>query len=226
MMKRTIVFAALSLAAVAMTAQDCVTYFPSEVGTKVGYNYYSKPGKLEGSSILHVTDRKTEDGNLKLMLNSTVFSAKEDTTISFDYAVWCDGDNFFIDTKSLLGSMNLTELGEFKITSTDMELPARMTPGQQLKDASFTLEMTSPIPVTMTSDITNRKVDALEKVTTPAGTFDCIKVSYDTFTKMAFIKTEGRTVEWYAADIGVVRSEYYDKKGKVTSIHELMYVKK
>jgi len=226
MMKRTIVFAALLLAAGAMTAQDCVFYFPSEVGTKIGYNYYSKPGKLEGSSTLLVTDRKTENGNLKLMISSTVFNAKEDTTISFDYAVWCDGDNFFIDTKSLLGSMNLAELGEFKITSTDMELPARMTPGQQLKDASFTMEMTGPLPVTISSNITNRKVEALEKVTTPAGTFDCVKVSYDTFAKVAFIKTEGRTVEWYASDIGVVRSEYYDKKNKITSIHELMYVKK
>lgn len=107
-----------------------------------------------------------------------------------------------------------------------MVLPAGMSPGQQLKDASFTLEMTSPIPVTMTSNITNRKVDAIEQVTTPAGTFECVKVSYDTFSKVAFIKTEGRTVEWYTPNIGIVRSEYYDKKGRVTSIHELSYVKK
>jgi hypothetical protein len=224
--KKIIAFAALSFMAGTLTAQDCVFYFPSEVGTKVGYNYYSKPGKLEGTSTLLVTDRKTENGNLKLDIRATVFDTHEDTTISFNYAVWCDGDNFFIDMRSFLGSMNLTELGDFKITSTDMELPARMTPGQQLKDASFTLEMTGPIPVTMSSTITNRKVDALEKVTTPAGTFDCIKVSYDTFSKVAFIKTEGRTVEWYTPDIGIVRSEYYDKKGKVTSIHELSFVKK
>lgn len=224
-MKRTIVFTVLLLVAGAMAAQDCVAYFPSEVGTRIGYNYYSKPGKLEGSSILLVTDRKTENGNMKLDIRSTVFDAREDTTISFDYAVWCDGENFHIDMKSLMGSLNLTGLGEFKITSTDMELPSRMVPGQQLNDASFNLEMTGPIPVTMTSDITNRKVDALETVTTPAGTFECVRVSYDTFTKMAFIKTEGRTVEWYARDIGVVRSESYDKKGKITSIHELMYIK-
>lgn len=225
-MKKIFAVAALLLTAGAMTAQDCVFYFPSEVGTKVGYNYYSKPGKLEGSSTLLVTDRKTEKGNLKLEIRATVFDTHEDTTITFDYAVWCDGDNFFIDMRSFLGSMNLAELGEFKITSTDMELPARMTPGQQLKDASFILEMTSPIPVTMTSNITNRKVDALEQVTTPAGTFDCIRVSYDTFSKVSFIKTEGRTVEWYTPNIGIVRSEYYDKKGKVTSIHELSFVKK
>lgn len=225
MIKKIFAFAALSLIAGAMTAQDCVFYFPSEVGTRVGYNYYSKPGKLEGTSELLVTDRRNSGGNLKLEIKATVFDTRQDTTIAFDYAVWCDGDNFFIDTKSLLGSMNLTELGEFKITSTDMELPARMTPGQQLKDASFTMEMTGPLPVTISSNITNRKVEALEQVTTPAGTFDCVKVSYDTFAKVAFIKTEGRTVEWYTPGIGIVRSEYYDKKGRVTSIHELMYVK-
>ncbi len=225
-MKRFLAYAALFLATGTLTAQDCVFYFPSEVGTRVGYNYYSKPGKQEGSSELLVTGRKTENGNLKLSIRASVFDTHEDTTITFDYAVWCDGDNFFIDMKSFLGSMNLTELGEFKITSTDMELPAVMAPGQQLKNASFTLEMTGPIPVTMTSDFTNRKVDALEQIITPAGTFDCIKVSYNTFSKMAFIKTEGHTVEWYAPGIGIVRSENYDKKGKIASIHELIYVKK
>ncbi|MGE5349282.1 MAG: hypothetical protein ACM3NP_08415 [Actinomycetota bacterium] len=225
-MKRIIAYGFLFLLAGTMSAQDCVFYFPSEVGTKVGYNYYSKPGKLEGSSTLLLKDRKNEDGKQKLEITSTVFDAKQDTTLTFDYAVWCDGDNFFIDMRSLLGSMNLTELGEFRMTSTDMELPAGMTPGQQLKDASFTLEMTSPLPVTITSNITNRKVDARENVTTPAGTFDCVRISYDTFTKMAFIKTEGRTVEWYAADVGIVKAEYYDKKGKLSSLHELNFIRK
>jgi hypothetical protein len=225
-MKRIIAYLFLFLLAGSMAAQDCVFYFPSEVGTKVGYNYYSKPGKLEGSSTLLVKDMKNEDGKQKLEITSMVFDARQDTTLTFDYAVWCDGDNFFIDMRSLLGSMNLAELGEFRMTSTDMELPARMSPGQQLKDASFTLEMTSPLPVTITSNITNRKVDAAESVTTPAGTFDCIRISYDTFTKMAFIKTEGRTVEWYAPNIGIVKAEYYDKKGKLSSLHELNFIRK
>lgn len=208
-----------------MAAQDCVLYFPSEVGTKLGYNYYSRPGKPEGTSTLLVKDVKTENGKLTLDISSTVFDTREDTTISFDYAVWCDGENFYIDMRSFLGSMNLTELGEFRITSTDMELPARMVPGQEMKDASFSLEMTSPIPVTINFNITNRKVDALEQVTTPAGTFDCVRISYNTFSKMAFIKTEGRTVEWYAPNVGIVRAEYYDKKDKVTAIHELLFIK-
>lgn len=97
MIKRIFIFASLLLMAYALTAQDCVFYFPSEVGTKVGYNYYSKPGKLEGSSELLVTDRKDSNGNLKLDINATVFDTHQDTTIAFDYEVWCDGDNFFIE---------------------------------------------------------------------------------------------------------------------------------
>jgi len=225
MMKRIFTYAVLLLIAGTMTAQDCVFYFPSGVGTKVGYNYYSKPGKPEGSSILQVTRQKVDNGNLSLDIRASVFDVHEDTTISFDYTVWCEGGNFYIDMRSFLGSMDLAELGEFKITSTDMELPSRMTAGQQLKDASFTIEMEGPIPMTMTSDFTNRKVEAIEKVTTPAGTFDCIRISYNTFSKVAFIKTEGRAIEWYARDVGLVRSEYYDKKGRMTGSHELNYIR-
>lgn len=43
-MKRTIVFTVLLLVAGAMAAQGRSCIF-SEVGTRIGYNYYSKPGK-------------------------------------------------------------------------------------------------------------------------------------------------------------------------------------
>ena len=54
-----------------------------------------------------------------------------------------------------------------------------------------------------------------EKVSTTAGKFDCIKISYLKRTKIV-LKTETvRVTEWYAKGVGLVKSEAYDTKGKL-----------
>lgn len=51
-----------------------------------------------------------------------------------------------------------------------------------------------------------------EKVSTTAGKFDCIKISYLKRTKIV-LKTETvRVTEWYAEGIGLVKSESYNTK--------------
>ena len=77
--------------------------------------------------------------------------------------------------------------------------------------------MNSPIPMTMNISITNRKIVGKESVTTPAGTFECDKITSDLTveTKMAIGFTLSfSTVEWLAPKVAVVKSESY-KKGKL-----------
>ena len=204
-----------------LPAQDCTLYFPSDEGKELTYSWFSKPGKVESSSKIKILKKEYNGTNLKIDVAAESFDAKGKSTLAFNYSVWCDGTNFYLDMRSALGSMNLTELQGFKIETTDMEFPASLSPGQALKDASIRLSMEGPVPINMNTNITNRKVESFEKVTTPAGTFDCFKISYDSFSKFSIVKSELRTVEWYAPDIGLVRSESYNKKNKLTGINEL-----
>ncbi len=215
----------LSIITAKSFAQNCTFYFPSKKGSELGYTYYSKPGKVESSSKILIADKKESNGRIMIDIAAESFDAKGKSTLKFNYSAWCDGDNFFIDMRSALASMNLQELGEFKITTSDMEFPSKMSPGQKLKDASIKLSMEGPIPVSMSTDITNRKVESLEKITTPAGTFDCVKISYDMFSVVSIIKTEGHVTEWYAQEVGLVRSETYNKKNKLLGINELTNIK-
>ena len=57
--------------------------------------------------------------------------------------------------------------------------------------------------------------------TTAAGTFDCHKVTYDFDVKFGFVKAKGSGVEWYDKDKVLVKSESYNKKGKLTGYTEL-----
>ncbi len=187
----------------------------------MGYTNYIKSGKPQSSSKIKIINKENSGGKEKIDVSAEVFDNKNKSTIKFDYSVWCDGSTFYIDMKSTLGTLNMKDLGNFKIESTNMQFPAHMEAGQSLPDASISLKMDGPVNMGVSTQITNRKVVGNEKVTTPAGTFDCIKISYDLFSKVSFIKTEGHAVEWYAPNTGLVRSETYDKKNKLTGYNEL-----
>ena len=80
--------------------------------------------------------------------------------------------------------------------------------------------------VTMTIEIVNRVVESIEEVTTPAGTFECFKLNYDVKSKIGFIKQNYKNSVWYAKGIGAVKTETYDKKGKLDGTTLLTKFKK
>ena len=71
--------------------------------------------------------------------------------------------------------------------------------------------------MSMDMDITNRKVEGKESVTTPAGTFECYKISYDMFSKMSIMKMNFKNIEYLSENSGVVRTESYRSNGSLMS---------
>ena len=74
-------------------------------------------------------------------------------------------------------------------------------------------------------DMLNRKVDKKESITTPAGTYDCFALSYDSEMKMG-MKMNFKIKEWISEGVGVVKSESYNKNGKLMGYSELTSFKK
>ena len=77
----------------------------------------------------------------------------------------------------------------------------------------------------ITMNISNRKVDAVESITTPAGTFECYKISYDVAMKM-MMNMKSKGVEWYAKGVGLVKNETYSSDGKLLGSNVLTAFKK
>lgn len=75
----------------------------------------------------------------------------------------------------------------------------------------------------MSVSITNRNVEAVEDISTPAGTFKCCKISSVVKSDMGFIKVENQVTEWYSENIGMVKS-VTQNKGKVISTCELTQI--
>ena len=58
-----------------------------------------------------------------------------------------------------------------------------------------------------------------ESISTPAGTFDCFVITHDFETKMG-LKIIGKSKQWLAEGVGLVKQINYSKNGKVNSSSE------
>jgi hypothetical protein len=111
---------------------------------------------------------------------------------------------------------------EAEISGDALEIPNHLSAGETLPDGTMEMKVGSGgiTMVNIRMSITNRKVEAEETITTPAGSFDCIRMSQESELKM-LIKKKFKNVVWYAKGVGMVRSENYDSKGKLESYSEL-----
>jgi hypothetical protein len=224
MKKISLIFAFIAVYGFSI-AQDCGIYHPSSVGKTLTYTYFKKAGKPESISTMAVTGVDKTAAGIKISVAGSVKDAKGKEAMAYAYDAWCDGDNFFIDMKSMVGSMAVKDMSSYKVESKHLKFPKNLSVGQKLEDASLSMTIEGPVSTGITSNITNRTVVAFEKITTSAGTFDCVKISYDIDTKVMFIKTNNKAVEWYAEGVGMVRSESFDKNGKQIGFNELTAIK-
>lgn len=173
--------------------------------------------------------------------------AADDMNNEFDMQFKCIGDKMYMDFGAIM-KQAMQKAGqsgadaeavqqamantEMNITDGFMAFPKQMYPGQQLEDVSFTLK-TSPTPqmsMEVISTLENRKVVAREKIQTPAGSFDCVKISGERRTAMKVMGMNQKMPSsteylWFAKGIGVVKQEDYDKKGKLQSVSQLIKYK-
>jgi hypothetical protein len=212
-----------------ISAQDCPMYFPDMKDAQLEYKQYDKKGGLTGSSIQKITDIKKSAGSTEVQIASESFDAKGKSLGSMQLSARCEGGIYYIDMKNLLGQQSMESYKDMdmKIEGGNLEIPSSMKTGDLLKSGDMKISFSSGgmTIMNMNFSITNRKVEAVENLTTPAGTFECYKISFDVATKMMVnIKTKG--VEWYAKGVGMIKSETYDSNGKLLGSNVLTALKK
>lgn len=213
-MKKLILFL-LSFILVAFTASDCSYYFNMNVGDEIELQTFDEKNKLTGTNKQTVT-AKTND---KITFRSVSLDKKGKEIGNALYDVICENGVLKIDMKSMLNAevMKAYDPSTISIDATHLEMPSNLTVGQALPDGHITVKTTGDMAMLVSEiKVFNRKVLAKEDVTTPAGTFECYKLSSDLNSKIAFIKTSGSAMEWYSPEKGIVKSESYNKKGELT----------
>lgn len=210
-------------------AQECTIYIPNTVGTELHYEVSNQKGKVIGSYSQKLLSIKNKGGEtIYSMLQTTMDENSKDKVILSDTITFrCKGNEFYIDMDQYLNQkqMEAFQNMEVKVTTDELMYPPNLKPGQSLKDGSITISIEGGVMnMNMTTNIVNRKVESLENIDTPAGNFKCYKLSEEVQSKTGFVNVTIRNVMWISKDIGTIRSESYNKKGKLTGITQLVKI--
>ena len=204
---------------------DCRPYVPTKEGTKWEITNYNSKGKATGRITYELLE-KTESGNtITFTIESTTFDKKDEEVYRNTFNAKCvDGKFQFDMTVKMDGAaMQNYQNMDVELDATEFEIPTLDEPvGTTLKDGSLKVGIKAggALNLNMTVLVTDRKIEAKEKMKTPAGEFDTVVLSQKASTKFV-LKVEATSKEWYAENVGMVRSESYNKKGKLMGYSEL-----
>ncbi|WP_282086987.1 hypothetical protein [Aquimarina algiphila] len=220
----------VSLFCIRSYAQNCDEVLFMKKGAILTYTDYNKKGK-ELNSTVHETTSVTQENNLyTAIIQATRKDQKNKETFTTSFKTRCEGGLFSVDMMRFFNYDKLSEQQQkglkLKIDGDVLEFPVNSKVGDQMDDGHITIKLNSEgfTLITMTFDIKNRKIVGEESITTPAGTFDCQKVTFDFESKFGIIKVKGSGIEWYHDNVVVIKSESYNKKGKLTGYHQLTKV--
>lgn len=217
------------LAIVALLACHTIQaqYFCTTQGTELHYVNYDEAGQsLSNETVTVYNVVKNASGESAQYLAKIVTNKTKNNTSYTLYNWNYDGNVTTCQEDLMYGPYIKSDSDPAKYDSK-----ARQAMAEELKlkgDNSFTIKKHASagesIPDRTYSLISNMLKNEInisgaaymgeEKVSTTAGKFDCIKISYLKRTKIV-LKTETvRVTEWYAEGIGLVKSESYNTKGE------------
>lgn len=222
-MKKMLLAIVALLACHTMQAQ----YFCTTQGTELHYVNYDEAGQsLSNKTVTVYNVVKNASGESAQYLAKIVTNKTKNNTSYTLYNWNYDGNVTTCQEDLMYGPYIKSDSDPAKYDSK-----ARQAMAEELKlkgDNSFTIKKHASagesIPDRTYSLISNMLKNEInisgaaymgeEKVSTTAGKFDCIKISYLKRTKIV-LKTETvRVTEWYAEGIGLVKSESYNTKGE------------
>ena len=197
-------------------SQTC-GYLLLKSNTEVEMSMYDKKGNTSGKVVYKVLSSNGTEAKV----NSKVFNEKGKELTNAEGIYKCSDGNFSVDMKAMLPgdqakTMNMKDM-EVKTNNATLNYPINLTVGSKLPDNEFTADTyTGGMKImSMSLKITDRKVEGRENVITPAGTFECYKITSNQNVKSIF-NFNMQTTEWFSPNVGIIKTEVY-RKGDLTS---------
>jgi len=206
-------------------SQKCGDYYYFQNNKVIEVTISNKKGKESGKLIYTISNVGQKGSATTATINSEFIDKNGKTVSKATNNVQCDNGVLMMDMKMFIPTAQQEQMGDFSGSASTnfLEYPSTMKEGDALKDASLSMDFksTSGLGGHISIDMTNRKVEGKESVTTPAGTWDCYKITYH--SKMVFkmgigIPMNSDVTEWYAPGFGTVKTESSSGNTEITAI--------
>lgn len=208
-MKRILLLFLLLAAALSVRAGEPFT--PTKAGRTLVFERTKANGRVEYTSTMQYTGVRREGGNLIVEYTFTIHgpggkelyggAAPMSTTVTADGTTEQD---LGASLKAVLHNMFPGAAQE--VETVPARLPANLKPGDRLPDAHARVKTGV---LTHTMDITEREVLRTERITVPAGTFDCVVLREHKVEHGVGRERDNICENWYAPGIGPIRHDSY-----------------
>ncbi|MBF8964421.1 hypothetical protein I0P70_14300 [Pontibacter sp. FD36] len=216
--------------------QDCNGYMLLTENAEYEILNYNQRNKLTGRMLYKVTDVRRNGNKSEATVHTQMYDEKGKMANEGSYQVGCENGSIWIDMRSLMNPdmMEAYKNMEVKMEGDHMDYPASLSPGQQLKDGSFTINVidkgSGQNMSTITMQVTGRTVGNKERLEVPAGTYEGFKINQDMEVQtramgMKMPSTRMQTVEWFVPGTGWIKSETY-RNGKLMAYSVLNKINK
>jgi hypothetical protein len=221
-MKHLIAITLLSFFSFSLFAQ-CTTFHTMKQGAKAEMSHYDKKGKLASVTSNEVLEILPISGGYEADIRTKIVDEEGEELFKGDVAMKCENNQISMSMQHILGpdQLKVFQDMEVKVEETNLFYPFEINSSTVLKDGNFKAQIYSGETkiATLSFDILDRKVLGQEKITTPAGTFDCTKISYQSKVKALFTFTTDVT-EYWSSKYGIVKTESF-KNGKTQGYSQL-----
>lgn len=224
-LKSLLLLGAVVLFAFNMQAQECTGYYFLQNNKTIEMAITNKKGDLSAKQVYTVSNVENSGGSTTANLESEMFDKKGKSIAKSKSTIKCTGGVMMIDMKMTMpsGQPGMDPEMDVKADNIYIEYPNKMEVGDNLKNATMHLDWDNKgMKQSMDMEVFDRKVEAKEKITTPAGSWDCYKIAYKSKTR---IKTMGIGVpmniegfEYFAPGFGIVKTESKHGGTEIVSI--------
>lgn len=220
--------------AMTIVGASCQDFSWFKKGAILAYEALDKKEKVTGELKMEVKDLNNNGSQTIAQIEATM-SSKAFDDISYPMNYICDGDKIYMDIAFMMKAMmeknpdmknqavqDAFENMEINVDEGFASFPKSMYPGMELENLSFSFKTSvAGNEMSFQTTVSERQVVAKEKVTTPAGTFDCLKIRSVNTTSLQIMgmnQNMPATTEflWIAPGIGMVKQETSSKDDATT----------
>jgi len=225
-MKKILVLLAAMLFAAGFGLPAQSIFFPSKVGTVLTYANGDAKGNAQSYSMLTIKDVKGASSNMTITYAGISLDRNrkplKNSAVEQTFKVVIKDDVVIMDLNQMIPPEMKQQGVKLTVKGTPLELPSSLKPGQLLKPYNLIITMDLGMMKMDSAIKAEGKCLAIEDVKVPAGTFKCHKITQKITSTAMNTTTVTNASTWYAPNVGTVKTETYDDKGKLTSTNALV----
>jgi hypothetical protein len=197
-------------------AQECTQYYYLQKNRTIEMTRYDEKGNVLGKSISKVAEINTANGTITASVVSESFDKNGKSNGKSTVSYKCNRGVIMVGLNPDSSQPNHKGKKSDDLTVSYMEYPPGMKVGDHLKDQTTQTENhAAGLNMLITSKTTDRNVVGRENVTTTAGSWNCLKITYKTTTTVTGDKVPKipaqvvESTEWYVPNFGIIKFKVF-----------------